>query len=364
MLIFFMKVYNLNEIIIGKATYMKRILSIVLVCILVITFAACGNSDCAHELTDIAEKAATCTEDGNVACQQCTLCSAYFDAEGNELRKKEVVTEATGHKWDIALGKDPNKLVYKVGEAFETAGMMINRVCAYCATVEEVTDYKILNKSAPSLRLDTDTITIKAEGKRLEIDITVSADGKGEAPKNTTMGKPTTFKPTRTIPIKKGPVTTTNKGATTITTTTAKRGETTVNTTTTTVAPTTTTKPAKIIRKISCVGDSLTWGHEWNTQSYPRKLAAELGFAYTVTNFGANGRNVAGYGGNGWPYANNDPTYGVKYQNSLSTQADAIIIMLGTNDVMSSVGVVCNQIVRLQDIPVPKRRSKENTRNW
>lgn len=48
-----------------------------------------------HTFTDVAEKAATCTEKGNVAYKHCTTCNKNYDAEGNLLTTVE--TDALGH---------------------------------------------------------------------------------------------------------------------------------------------------------------------------------------------------------------------------------------------------------------------------
>ena len=48
-----------------------------------------------HTFTDVAEKAATCTEKGNVAYKHCTTCNKNYDAEGKLLDTVE--TDALGH---------------------------------------------------------------------------------------------------------------------------------------------------------------------------------------------------------------------------------------------------------------------------
>lgn len=50
----------------------------------------------AHTFTDVAEKAATCTEKGNVAYKHCSTCGKNYDAEGKLLDTVE--TNALGHK--------------------------------------------------------------------------------------------------------------------------------------------------------------------------------------------------------------------------------------------------------------------------
>lgn len=54
-----------------------------------------------HKLTATAEKAATCTEKGNLAYWYCSVCEKYFsDKEGKtEITLSDTVLEALGHKW-------------------------------------------------------------------------------------------------------------------------------------------------------------------------------------------------------------------------------------------------------------------------
>ena len=51
-----------------------------------------------HEnLKPVAEKAATCTEDGNEAYSYCSACDKYYNAEGKETTLNAVTLKATGH---------------------------------------------------------------------------------------------------------------------------------------------------------------------------------------------------------------------------------------------------------------------------
>lgn len=85
---------------------------------------------------------------------------------------------------------------------------------------------------------------------------------------------------------------------------------------------------AKAYTKIACVGDSLTYGHTWANEAYPVYLKQLLGSSCEVGNFGLNGASVTG----------TNPSLYIKYAeerqytNSLAFDADAVIIMLGTND--------------------------------
>ena len=91
--------------------------------------------------------------------------------------------------------------------------------------------------------------------------------------------------------------------------------------------------PIKVVEKyhIACVGDSLTEGHNWPSESYPSKLSAIVDKDYEVGNFGKNGISITGYGGS-W---NNPEQRYIKqsvYTNSVNFNPDIFAIMLGTND--------------------------------
>ena len=83
------------------------------------------------------------------------------------------------------------------------------------------------------------------------------------------------------------------------------------------------------IKRIACVGDSLTYGHVWHDESYPTFLQKDLGDKYVVDNFGVNGSQITGFGGLGTNYQYNKLG---AYTNSIKFSPDIIIIMLGTND--------------------------------
>ena len=92
---------------------------------------------------------------------------------------------------------------------------------------------------------------------------------------------------------------------------------------------------AREFTKIACVGDSLTWGHNWNpnktNETYPRYLNEGMGIE--TVNCGVNGATITGYGGSGtgYNYAGGSKTSS-QYQKSLTSGADVIVIMLGSND--------------------------------
>lgn len=95
------------------------------------------------------------------------------------------------------------------------------------------------------------------------------------------------------------------------------------------------TLTAREFSKIACVGDSLTWGHNWNpnktNETYPRYLNEGMGIE--TVNCGVNGATITGYGGSGtgYNYAGGSKTSS-QYQKSLTSGADVIVIMLGSND--------------------------------
>ena len=80
--------------------------------------------------------------------------------------------------------------------------------------------------------------------------------------------------------------------------------------------------------KVACVGASITEGYgttDKNTQSYPAQLGQKLGAGYVVENFGAGGSTMLRKGD--CPYWNQD-----KYQQSLNSQPNIVLIDLGGND--------------------------------
>lgn len=80
---------------------------------------------------------------------------------------------------------------------------------------------------------------------------------------------------------------------------------------------------------ITCVGDSLTEGHNWPTQSYPTYINENLpaGSNAKVINCGKNGASFKTFG-------QYNPAYNTttQYTNSLKEKPDIVTILLGTND--------------------------------
>ena len=80
---------------------------------------------------------------------------------------------------------------------------------------------------------------------------------------------------------------------------------------------------------VICVGDSITYGagvsETLDTETWPIQLQNLLGNEYNVINLGINGRTLLKEGD--YPYTENQA-----YQTSLNSNADIVLIMLGTND--------------------------------
>ena len=64
-----------------------------------------------EDLQPVAEKAATCTNDGNEAYSYCSACGKYYDADGKETTLDAVTLDATGHtmKYHPAIPADCTK---------------------------------------------------------------------------------------------------------------------------------------------------------------------------------------------------------------------------------------------------------------
>ncbi|MCR4830748.1 MAG: hypothetical protein K5883_04765, partial [Pseudobutyrivibrio sp.] len=81
--------------------------------------------------------------------------------------------------------------------------------------------------------------------------------------------------------------------------------------------------------RVTCVGDSLTYGSgvlkTRETDSYPAQLQAKLGTSHIVSNYGL--RNATASASGDLPYINSQ-----EYAQSLKSNPDVVILMLGTND--------------------------------
>ena len=81
--------------------------------------------------------------------------------------------------------------------------------------------------------------------------------------------------------------------------------------------------------QITCVGDSLTEGHYWPTESYPTYINGYLpeGSNATVLNCGKNGASFKTFGQYNPAYNTTDA-----YTKSLTGNPSVLTILLGTND--------------------------------
>ena len=81
--------------------------------------------------------------------------------------------------------------------------------------------------------------------------------------------------------------------------------------------------------RVTCVGDSLTYGSgvikTRELDSYPAKLQTKLGTSHIVSNYGL--RNATASASGDLPYIDSD-----EYKQSLESEPDIVILMLGTND--------------------------------
>ncbi len=88
-----------------------------------------SKSNCNHTMTAVAYKAATCTENGNIAYWHCSKCNKYFsNAEGTaEITLKNTVINATGHQ-NIVVDE-------AVPPTYESTGLTEGSHCADCGKV-------------------------------------------------------------------------------------------------------------------------------------------------------------------------------------------------------------------------------------
>ncbi len=81
--------------------------------------------------------------------------------------------------------------------------------------------------------------------------------------------------------------------------------------------------------RVTCAGDSITYGSgvlkSKEIDSYPAQLQTRLGTSYLVSNFGL--RNATASPNGDLPYIDSD-----EYKDSLESEPDVVVLMLGTND--------------------------------
>lgn len=93
-----------------------------------VTLVPGGSNVHTHTMTATAEKAATCTEDGNIAYWYCSSCEKYFtDKDGNNVvSQADTIIKATGHTVVVDPAVEPT---------YESTGLTEGSHCSTCQTV-------------------------------------------------------------------------------------------------------------------------------------------------------------------------------------------------------------------------------------
>ncbi len=106
---------------------------------------------CAHTMEEIAYKAATCTEDGNITYYHCATCDKYYnDSNGTtEITLASTVMAATGHTEVIDPAVDPT---------YDSVGLTEGSHCSVCGEVTKA------QEEIPMLEKTKVTVTYHYEG--------------------------------------------------------------------------------------------------------------------------------------------------------------------------------------------------------
>ena len=93
-----------------------------------VTLVPGGSKVHTHTMTATTAKAATCTEDGNIAYWYCSSCEQYFtDKDGNNaVSQADTIIKATGHTVVIDPAVDPT---------YDSTGLTEGSHCSTCGTV-------------------------------------------------------------------------------------------------------------------------------------------------------------------------------------------------------------------------------------
>ncbi|MCQ4023359.1 MULTISPECIES: InlB B-repeat-containing protein [unclassified Ruminococcus] len=118
-----------------------------------------SSPKCEHTMNAVAYKAATCTEDGNIAYWHCSKCDKYFrDAKGTTvIILKDTVIAATGHK----VVTDP-----AIEPSFTSTGLTEGSHCTVCNTVikkQEVIPKLEKNEYAITYHIDNNDNYLKQQ---------------------------------------------------------------------------------------------------------------------------------------------------------------------------------------------------------
>ncbi len=106
---------------------------------------------CVHEMEEIPYKAATCTEDGNIAYWHCTSCDKFYNSEAGtlEIARENTVLKATGHTAVTHAAQEPT---------YDSEGWYEWKDCSVCG---EVLVEKVM---IPKLEKTTVTVIYHYEG--------------------------------------------------------------------------------------------------------------------------------------------------------------------------------------------------------
>ena len=112
-----------------------------------------------HDLTETPAKAASCTENGNIAYWTCGDCDkVYSDAQGTtEITLADTVIGSAGHSYNTTLVVEGATTSYEPGASFTTNGLVVKIACS-CGHSEPVTDYTYDKTGA--LSVDDTEVTI------------------------------------------------------------------------------------------------------------------------------------------------------------------------------------------------------------
>ena len=101
-----------------------------------------------HQLTHVASKPASCTEDGNLEHYYCAECQKYYKDKNGYVALDSIVISAKGHSYSSELEVLGATTSYDPGESFKTDGLSVAVACKNCDHKIPVTDYTISKTGA------------------------------------------------------------------------------------------------------------------------------------------------------------------------------------------------------------------------